>query len=133
MKPKKDKGPKNSYNNNKETKVMVAAWGESESDEEPQEGTEECMMAHGNDIELLSSDKVCEADLIKVLRSRSKDELVSMIKKLNIEIGDIETELETKEKLVEDLLMKMRGGLTSSRKKEKNLMTNSLFFLKKTS
>ena len=57
-------------------------------------------MAHNNDIELLSSDKVCEADLIKVLMSRSKDQLVSMIKKLNIEVGEIETELEAKEKLV---------------------------------
>ena len=63
------------------------------------------MMANKSDIELLSSDKVCEADLIKVLKSRYKDELVHMIKKLNIEIGDIETELETKEKLVEYLFI----------------------------
>ena len=36
---------------------MVAACGVLESDEEPQEGTEECMMAHSNDIEFLRHEK----------------------------------------------------------------------------
>ena len=64
-KPRKDKGPRNSYNNSKDTKVMVAAWGESESDEEPQEGTEDCMMAHKDDIDLLSMIRYVKLTLLK--------------------------------------------------------------------
>ena len=51
---------------------MVVAQGESESDKDIKEGTDECMMAHQSDLEILSNDKVTQSDLIKFLKTDLK-------------------------------------------------------------